>query len=67
MTYSAMRAIVLVDSGRHTPMWIDSESNDPPAAEIVSMANGLLHIPTRTLLLHTPRFFTHHSLPFPFI
>ncbi len=30
------------------------------------MANGLLHVPTRTLYAHTPCFFVHHSLPFAF-
>jgi putative DNA primase/helicase len=27
----------------------------------------LVHVPTRTLLPHTPSFFTHHSLPFAFL
>ena len=31
------------------------------------MANGLLHVSKRTLLTHTPTFFSHHALPFPFL
>jgi len=61
----ALRAIVLLDSAAKAPTW-NPFNDDPPAAQVVSMANGLLHVPTRTLLPHTPRFFTHHSLPFPF-
>ena len=34
---------------------------------MVSMANGLLHVPTRHLTAHTPHFFCHHALPFPFV
>jgi len=63
----ATRAIVNLDSARNVPMWTESIADDPPASEIVSMANGLLHLPTRTLIPHTPRFFAHHALPFPFI
>jgi putative DNA primase/helicase len=63
----ALRAIVLLDSAADVPTWADMFSDDPRAAEVVSTANGLLHIPTRTLLPHTPRFFTHHSLPFSFV
>ena len=63
----AARAIVNLESDRNVPMWTESATDDPPAVEIVSMANGLLHVPTRTLIPHTPRFFTHHALPFPFV
>ncbi|HET9265160.1 MAG TPA: phage/plasmid primase, P4 family [Vicinamibacterales bacterium] len=62
----ALRAIVLLDSSADAPTWAPPFSDDPPAAQIVSMANGLLHVPTRTLLPHTPRVFNHHSLPFSF-
>jgi len=37
-----------------------------PAQEIVSVRNGLLHLPTRELLPHDPRFFTLNSLPFAY-
>lgn len=59
----ALRALVVLDG--QPPMWTDG-SIEPPAREIVAMRNGLLHIPTRTLHQHTPRFFTHHALPFDF-
>jgi len=59
----ALRAVVVLDG--EPPLWTDG-AVDPPADAIVSMRNGLLHVPTRTLLSHTPRFFTHHALSFDF-
>ena len=47
------------------PAWID-ELNDPPASEIVSCANGLIHLPERKLMPHCPSFFTTHALPFSY-
>ena len=61
----ALRAVTLVSSSSEPPCWIDGRTG-PPASEVIAMTNGLLHVPTRTLLPHTPAFFTHHSLPFPF-
>ena len=61
----ALRAVVLLNSSVESPCWTNS-TTDPPANELISMTNGLLHVPTRTLLPHTPDFFCHHSLAFPF-
>lgn len=47
------------------PVWIDGTA-PVPADEVVSCANGLLHLPTRRLIPHTPRFFTRASVPFAF-
>ncbi len=64
----ALRAIVELDTNVEAPCWTDAASVDRlPANEIVSMANGLLHIPTRTLKPHTPHFFCHHSLEFAYV
>ena len=62
----AMRAVVLLDSSADTPCWTN-ETTDPPARDLISMTNGLLHVPTRTLLPHSPNFFCHHALAFPFM
>lgn len=59
----ALRSVVILDVGE-PPVWTSSQK--APADEIVSMGNGLLHVPTRTLYDHTPKFFTHHALPFAF-
>lgn len=62
----ALRAIVLVESAAEPPTWLDGRS-DPPSGDIVSVANGLLHIPTRTLVPHAPTFFNRHSLSFEYV
>ena len=61
----ALRAVTLVRSAADVPTWIDNQV-DPPASEMISLTNGLLHVPSRTLVPHTSSFFTHHSLPFAF-
>ena len=60
----ALRAIVMLD-GSDPPMWT-AHPTEPPAHEIISMRNGLLHVPTRRLYEHTPTYFTQHALPFDF-
>lgn len=61
----ALRACVLLDSSE-PPVWSPPGRDLPPATEMISLENGLLHLPTRELCEHTPQFFTHHSLPFAF-
>ena len=38
------------------PAWLDGKAH-PPAAEFFAVANGLVHLPTRTLYPHSPDFF----------
>ena len=59
----ALRAVTLLGTTLEPPCWTTGRT-DPLAHEIVSMANGLLHVSSRTLLPHSPTFFCHHSLPF---
>jgi putative DNA primase/helicase len=65
----ALRAVVHLSTSVTAPAWLGKRpalGPQPPADEIVSCQNGLLHVPTRTLYTHTPRFFVHHSVPFAF-
>jgi putative DNA primase/helicase len=62
----ALRAVVRLESKHEAPTWTDGRTDLKPS-EIVSMSNGLLHVPTRTLSPHTPTFFVHHSLPFAYV
>lgn len=48
------------------PAWLEESESAPPAEEIVACANGLLRIPTRELLPHTPRFFSLNALAFDY-
>jgi putative DNA primase/helicase len=61
----ALKAIVLLETKSEAPTWATGASAPAPA-EIVAMANGLLHVPSRTLSPHNPNYFTHHALPFPY-
>ena len=47
------------------PVWLNRGTN-PEAAEIIACANGLLHLPTRQVLEHTPAFFTLNALDFEY-
>lgn len=62
----ALKAITIIDSSIRPPTWTIDLPNAPAATEMISMVNGLLHVPTRTLIPHTPHFFNHHALSFPF-
>lgn len=59
----ALKAITLL-SDQDAPFWIAGK-HKCAAGEYLSMANGLLHLPTRTLSEHTYQLFTPHILPFP--
>ena len=53
------------------PAWDTRARRDPvfaglAAADIVSLGNGLFHLPTRTLLPHTPALFSLNTLPFDY-
>ena len=61
----ALRAVVHVAGAKEPPAWLDG-TTEPLANEVAAVGNGLLHIPSRKLLAHTPNFFSHHALPFNF-
>lgn len=48
------------------PAWLDGGGNKPPASEFLACANGLLHIPSRDLLPHTPQFFSPNAIGYDF-
>lgn len=61
----ALAAAALLPRSVQAPAWLDG-TGEVPAAEVVAVANGLLHIPTRRLLEHTPTFYAHHAVPFAY-
>jgi putative DNA primase/helicase len=67
---NALKASAYLDSNTRAPAWIDNgehiESMFYPAAELVACKNGLLHLPTRVLLPHTPHLFTFNALDFAY-
>jgi putative DNA primase/helicase len=59
----ALRAVCNLAVSCAPPCWLQDDPGLDPF-EMVACHNGLLHIPTRELLPHTPAFFTLHGLDF---
>lgn len=62
----ALKAVAHLGASRTSPMWINGE-NETPAGEIIACKNGLVHLPTKRLIPHSPCFFTHNVLPFDYL
>jgi putative DNA primase/helicase len=60
----ALKAITHL-AGVRPPLWLD-DCVGPDPIDVVSLRNGLFHIPTRALLPHTSKFFTLNTLPFAY-
>lgn len=66
----ALRAVSHLPAKYQPPCWLPHATHryasewDPH--DIIAVANGLLHLPTRTLIPATADFFTTNQLPFPF-
>jgi putative DNA primase/helicase len=60
----ALAAVCFLPETVQQPAWIDGV--DAPDGVIVSCTNGLLHVDTRTLLPHDPRFFNQTAVPFDY-
>jgi putative DNA primase/helicase len=61
----ALRAAAIIPSGIESPAWL-GEPDQPAAHEILSCENGLLHLPSATLLPHNPNFFTLNAVGFAY-
>ncbi len=61
----ALRAVTLLNVPG-APIWLDNEHGDLDPFDILPAVNGLLHLPTRTLIPPTPAFFARTGVPFAF-
>lgn len=61
----ALAAETQISHSIRYPAWLDA-ADHPPANELISCQNGLLHLPTRELLEHSPAFFALNCLPFAY-
>lgn len=61
-----LEAAFHLDSHHAMPCWIDGASGADPR-DLLVVANGTLHMPTRTLQAHDPRLFTTTALPFAYV
>jgi putative DNA primase/helicase len=59
----ALRAVVHTES-HDMPCWLGPSSVS--AEEVVACSNGLLHVPTRKLLPHSPTYFNQVGVPFAY-
>ena len=60
----ALAAVCFLPETVQQPAWIDARRR--PDGVIVACANGLLHVDSRTLLPHDPRFFNQTAVPFDY-
>src|SRR5262249_8325706 len=61
----ALRAASYLGGTITPPAWLD-QVPDLAADEIIACSNGLLHLPTLTLLRHSPLFFSRNAVDFAF-
>jgi putative DNA primase/helicase len=64
LVIDALRALCHFAASTPAPCWLNQSTLDP--TECVALQNGILHIPTRRLLIPTPEFFTLNVLPFAY-
>jgi putative DNA primase/helicase len=62
----ALRAHTQAAPDLRAPAWLTDAATDVGATEVIPMANGLLHVPTRRLLSATPTLYTTWALPFAY-
>jgi putative DNA primase/helicase len=65
----ALKAATHLSQEITAPAWLGtraSASRAPAADGLLSLQNGLLHIPTRTLHAHSPAFYVNWALPYTY-
>ena len=62
----AIQAVTHLPERVQPPTWVDGASGPPPR-DIVAVANGLLHVRTRTLHPHHPGYFNQVAVPFDYV
>ena len=69
----ALKSLVHVPWTTSNPAWlrhaVDRGTTLPnaPADEFIACANGLVHVPTRTLYPCTPTYYVHSAVPFAYL
>ena len=70
-TLVALRSLTLLQADA-VPAWTwaarrSGQYRDIAARDVVSLSNGLFHLPSKRLLPHTPMFFTLNALPYAYL
>lgn len=63
----ALRAAAHLGEVAEVPAWLEAEAGAPDPRALLACQNGLLHVPTRTLLPTSRRFFTLNALAFDYV
>jgi putative DNA primase/helicase len=61
----ALKAVAILPDRQAAPCWLD-DREQPEPGDLIACANGLLHLPTRTLHKPTPHFYGHHAVEFAY-
>lgn len=61
----ALAAAVQLPGTVRPPAWLGGD-HQIAAVDVLACSNGLLHLPTRTLLAHTPLFFGVNAVGYPY-
>lgn len=64
--YGALESLSYLGDTLQPPFWLGDSVPDLGAGEILACQNGLLHLPTKELLPHTPAFFTQNAIDYDF-
>jgi putative DNA primase/helicase len=62
----ALAAVSNLPGNLDPPVWLENADTQPPASEMLPVANGLLHLPTGKMLSPTPSFFGMNAAPLVF-
>jgi putative DNA primase/helicase len=65
-TLDALKATVNVPASVGMPGWFGVGRPEGDLEEMVACTNGILHVPTRMLIRHTPKFWSPNILEFAF-
>lgn len=60
----ALQAATHLPRSTAPPAWLDDR--DSPAADHVACDNGIVHVPSRTIIPATPNLYVHHAVPYAF-
>ena len=63
--HSALRAASYLGDAIESPAWL-TEVCDLDPREILSCENGLLHLPSQSLMPHTPFYYTHNAIDYAY-
>jgi putative DNA primase/helicase len=62
----ALKAVGYLNGQTEPGVWLDKNRATIPAVGTIVVSNGLLHVPTRVLVPHSPSFWAHNRLTYDY-